>query len=343
MAPLEGAVLPQGSWILVTGVNGFVGSHVADQFLQHGYNVRGTVRDAKKNAWVARHFETQYGTGRFELVELQNLTDLEATKKALEGCAGFAATASDVTFSLDPNNVIPQAVQLIKTGLEAAAATPSVKRFVQTSSSATAWFGEHDTVFDITTDTWNTRQVEQAWATPPHKPDHGLAVYCASKTKQEQEAWKYVKERKPGFVFNAVLPDYVIGKILSVENQGYPSSLAYAKLIWDGDMAQATVLPPQYEVDSEDIGRLHVAAMLHPDAQGERIFGFAYPKNATLTVQYLRELYPERQFKDVPGKEAEYLANILPRSRAEELLKWVKGGGWTGYKESLRHTCDTLL
>lgn len=85
MAPLEGAVLPQGSLILVTGANGLVGSHVADQFLKHGYNVRGTVRDAKKSAWVARYFETQYGTERFELVELQDLTNTEAVKKVAEG------------------------------------------------------------------------------------------------------------------------------------------------------------------------------------------------------------------------------------------------------------------
>lgn len=229
------------------------------------------------------------------------------------------------------------------TALEVAEATPSIKRFVQTSSSATAWFGTNDTAFDITTDSWNTIQVEQAWAPPPHAPDYGLAVYCASKTKQEQEAWRYVKERKPGFVFNAVLPDYVIGKILSVENQGYPSSLAFVKYIWDGDIDKALVLPPQYEVDSEDVAMLHVAAMLHPDAKEERIFGYADRKNTTTTVQCLRELYPERQFKDVPGKEAEHLGNILPRARAEELLKWVKGSGWTDYKASLKRTCDTLL
>lgn len=259
------------------------------------------------------------------------------------GCAGFAATASDVSFSTDPSYIVPQAVKLITTALEAAEATPSVKRFVHTSSSVTAWFGKHDTPFDVTTNTWNTVQVEQAWAPPPHAPDQGFAVYCASKTKQEQAGWKYVTERKPGFVFNTVLPDYVIGKILSVENQGYPSSLAFAKYAWDGDIDQATLLPPQYEIDSEDIAMLHVAAMLHPDAQGERIFGYAYPKNITITIQFLRELYPDRQFKDAPEKEGEPLTNIIPRPRAEELLKWVKGSGWTGYKESLKRTCDTLL
>lgn len=259
------------------------------------------------------------------------------------GCAGLAATASDVSFSPDPNVVIPPSVELLKIALEAAAATPSIKRFVLTSSSAATWSGNSDTTFDLTSDSWNTAQVEAAWAPPPYEPSRAVPVYCASKTQQEQEGWKFVKERKPGFVFNAVLPDFVIGKILSVENQGYPSSLSIFKALWDGDIAHASMIPPQYEVDSEDIGRLHVAAMLHPDAQGERIFGFAFPKNITNTLEYLRELYPERQFVDAPENEGKYPGNVLPRPRAEELLKWVKGSGFTGYKESLKATCDTLI
>lgn len=259
------------------------------------------------------------------------------------GCAGFAATASDVSFGSDPNIVVLQAVELTKVALEAAAATPSVKRVVQTSSSAAAGYGEPNTVFDLTTDTWNTAYVEQAWAPPPYGADRAIAVYGASKTQQEQEAWEFVRKRKPDFVLNTVLPDYVFGKILSVENQGYPSSLSVLKAIWNGNNAPAISLPSQYEVDVEDVGKLHVAAMLHPEAQGERIFGYAYPRIVSATIQSLRELYPEQRFQDGPANEAEFRANVLGRPRAEELLKWVKTSGWTGPNESLRQTCDTLL
>lgn len=259
------------------------------------------------------------------------------------GCSGFAATASEVTFDPDANRVIPRAVELINTALEAATATPSVKRFVMTSSSAAAWFGSQDTAFDLTTDTWNTIQIEQAFRPPPHAPDHGFAVYCASKTKQEQAAWKFVEERKPGFVLNTVLPECVIGTILSPENQGYPSSVSFMKAAFEGNIEMAKVLPPQCHVDCEDIGMLHVAAMLHPEAQGERIFGYGFPKNYTSTIETLRELYPTRKFKDGPENEPVFTANVLPRPRAEELLKWVKGSGWTGFKESLKKTCDPLL
>lgn len=81
---------------------------------------------------------------------------------------------------------------------------------------------------------------------------------------------------------------------------------------------------------------------MHPDAKGERIFGFAYPKNLTNTIGYMRELYPEKQFPDPPENEGEMLGNVIARPRAEELLKWVKGSGWTGYKESLKYCCDPL-
>ena len=40
--------LKPGSSVLVTSVNGFIGSHVADQLLARGYHVRGTVRDVAK-------------------------------------------------------------------------------------------------------------------------------------------------------------------------------------------------------------------------------------------------------------------------------------------------------
>lgn len=85
MAPLEGAVLPKGSWIIVTGANGYVASHVIDQFLRLGYSVRGTVRDAKKSSWLTPYFSKKYPDAKFELVEVKDITDAAALAKAAEG------------------------------------------------------------------------------------------------------------------------------------------------------------------------------------------------------------------------------------------------------------------
>lgn len=82
---IQNAALPKESVVLITGVNGLVGSHVADQVLLHGYKVRGTVRNAKKNEWMVEFFGLRYGKGKFELIEVPDLTKEGAFIEAVKG------------------------------------------------------------------------------------------------------------------------------------------------------------------------------------------------------------------------------------------------------------------
>ncbi|OBT41211.1 hypothetical protein VF21_00910 [Pseudogymnoascus sp. 05NY08] len=66
MAPLDNAVIPKGSLVLVTGANGLMGSHVAKQFLEYGY---------KKD----------YGKDSFELVQVDDLAAKGAFDEAVKG------------------------------------------------------------------------------------------------------------------------------------------------------------------------------------------------------------------------------------------------------------------
>lgn len=79
--------LPQGSRILVTGSNGFIGSHVVDQLLNLGYLVRGTVRDSKP--WLNELFDGKYGKGIFETIILSDVTSAVECEKAVEGISGI--------------------------------------------------------------------------------------------------------------------------------------------------------------------------------------------------------------------------------------------------------------
>lgn len=85
MASLENLVVPKGSTILVTGANGYLGSNIADQFLEYGYNVRGTVRDTEKNAWLAKLFEKNHGPDRFELFKVADMVAEGAFDEAVKG------------------------------------------------------------------------------------------------------------------------------------------------------------------------------------------------------------------------------------------------------------------
>jgi nucleoside-diphosphate-sugar epimerase len=71
-------VVQPGATIFVTGINGLIGSHIADQLLRRGYNVRGAVRDVDKNKWLAEYFAEQYKQAKFGLVAVPDMT--------VEGC-----------------------------------------------------------------------------------------------------------------------------------------------------------------------------------------------------------------------------------------------------------------
>lgn len=85
MKSFNDAALPLGSLVLVTGVNGLIGSHVANQVLEYGYRVRGTVRNVKKNGWMVNFFEERFGKEMFEMVEVEEMAKEGAFDQAMKG------------------------------------------------------------------------------------------------------------------------------------------------------------------------------------------------------------------------------------------------------------------
>ena len=79
------SALPKGSLVLVTGANGFIASHVVDQLLQAGFNVRGTVREAAKADWLKEYVVEKYGKGRFEVAVVPDMSVKGAFDEAVKG------------------------------------------------------------------------------------------------------------------------------------------------------------------------------------------------------------------------------------------------------------------
>ncbi|OJJ69778.1 hypothetical protein ASPBRDRAFT_31688 [Aspergillus brasiliensis CBS 101740] len=149
--------IPKGSWVLVTGVNGYVASHTADQLLQHGYRVRGTVRNLSKNQWVEDLFREKYGVDRFELVQVEDMTVPDAFDQAVKGVSGVAHVATILGHRTD---LITSVIDTNRNLLVSAAREDTITRFVYTSSSEAATFSsflEHQAgkSTQISVDTWN--------------------------------------------------------------------------------------------------------------------------------------------------------------------------------------------
>lgn len=126
------------SKVLISGISGYLGSHVCHLFLQDGsFKVRGSVRD-KNNEKKLQPLKDAYGEkfNEIELVELDLLND-ESINKAAEGCDYIVHTASP--FPMIGNKLTPD--QIIKPAVEGtlsmmrAAHKNKVKRIVITSSA----------------------------------------------------------------------------------------------------------------------------------------------------------------------------------------------------------------
>jgi nucleoside-diphosphate-sugar epimerase len=81
MAP----AIPKDFIVLVTGVNGYIGSHIADQLMEAGYRVRGTTRHISKIQGLSALWEKKFGEGRFELAAMENMASEGAFDKAVKG------------------------------------------------------------------------------------------------------------------------------------------------------------------------------------------------------------------------------------------------------------------
>ncbi|KAF2172123.1 hypothetical protein M409DRAFT_62921 [Zasmidium cellare ATCC 36951] len=309
--------LPKGSTILVTGANGLIGSHCANQALQHGYKVRGTTRSLEKNKWLVETFEKKYGKDAFELVEVKDMQHAGAFDKAVEGCSAVIHVATVITFDPDPENVIPPTLAGTREILKSAAKTPSVKRVVYTSSSG-ALQTTTDKPITVTQDTWNDEAVRLVqdptlFATLPD-PVKSVTTYCASKTLAEKACFEFVEQEKPHFVLNTVAPNMNIGPTIHPTQPASSSAMNY--------------------IDVRDDGRLHLAAAIFDDVQGERIWGMAGDYNFNDIIDEFAKKDPK--WRDHERFEDKRDLTVYDRSRSIELLRRLGQDGFVSLADSIR-------
>ena len=208
--------IPVGSIVLVTGINGMIGIHVADELLKAGFRVRGTVRSQKK----ADDVINMLGRGP-SILDMRIVEDMAADGAYNEVASGVAAiihVASVTNYSEKVERVIPPTMKGVMNILRAASLNKSVRRVVITSSIVAASGPRPGAKVIINKHTWNDAAVESVRAKALGEDEVGLMfkiqVYAAAKVESQKAAWAYAEEHPNDFVLNYVHPAMNWGKVI---------------------------------------------------------------------------------------------------------------------------------
>ena len=242
--------------VLLTGVSGFLGGHVATALLSAGYQVRGSVRNLAKADKVRQTLaKAGADVGRLEFVALNLLQD-EGWEAAAAGCRFVAHTASPFVLQMptDRNELIRPAVEGTERALEASLKA-GVERIVLTSSMAAIAYGhDHNRIAPFTAADWTN--LEQ----------RDVTAYVESKTRAERRAWEMMKAAGRERDLAVVNPSGIFGPLLD-DDPGTSAQVVIRML--NGSMPAAPRLNFAI-IDVRDVAAAHVMALTSPDAGGRR-------------------------------------------------------------------------
>lgn len=170
--------------------------------------------------------------------------------------------------------------------------------------------------------------------------------------------------------FSQVLPSVCFGASIEPEKQGHASSsgwpaaifrnefhsiwpflkhiipigeinFCYSRIPWKPSKIQTGA----YFANVEDAALLHVAGLVSPEVEGERLFAFGRPFTWKEIMQILQAMFPGRKFSDMPMECEDRAGNleIEPAGRAEQLLKSMGKPGWSTLEDTLKANIEDLV
>lgn len=265
--------------VLVTGLSGFIASHVTRRLLDQGYAVRGTVRDKAKGARIVDALATDGAdVSKLELVEADLGADA-GWADAVKDCRYIQHIASPFPLEApsDREALVPEAragaQRVLEHGFSAGA-----DRIVMTSSMV-SMIGQPGRGADMVV-------TESDWSDPDWNP---LTAYPVSKTRAEKSAWAYAKAQKVENRLTTVCPGLVFGPD-PYENGG--ASLALIKAMFEGEFPRVPKIAYPI-VDVRDCAAIHVKAMTAANAGGRRLMSASNTLWFGEIAAMLRKAYPD--------------------------------------------------
>lgn len=325
--------------ILVTGVNGYIASHIAYLLLQRGYTVLGTSRSPstldklRANPAFAPFVDATNSSGQPQLqhIVVPDITVPNAFDEAVYGVHAIIHTASPVTFNLtNVDAFFHPAVNGLKSVLESAYRSNKTRggkiaSFVQLSSIAAVadkWrfppISEGGSENHVYTEAdWNETGESVARASEvAHRegtgPFLGPVAYGASKAVSEKAMWTYVNEctsadggQWTGPACTSINPGVVMGPPVTWPET--PDRLNETLLpvwnIYSGKCKTTGTLPPQIGgaawCDVRDVAALHVWVVENHESAGGNRYLMT---NGKAPPQAFADVMRESIFRDVPDK-----------------------------------------
>lgn len=334
------------STVLVTGGSGFIGSHSILQLLSAGHQVRTTVRSLKRESDVRAMLKAGSAEpgNRLSFVAA-DLENDAGWPEAVAGCEYVLHVASPFPSTVPKHEdelIVPAregALRLLRASRDA-----RVKRVVLTSSFAAIGYGQKPQTTPFN---------ETSWTDPN---GDGVLPYAKSKTLAERAAWDFIANEGGGLELSVVNPVGVFGPVLGPD---YSTSILLVQRLMDGAMPGC---PRLYFgiVDVRDVADLHIRAMAHPAAKGERFLAVAGDFMSILDMaKVLKERLgasakrvPSRQLPDwlvrVASMRDPAVKQILPelgksKNATNEKAKRVLGWAPRSNEESIVATAESLV
>ncbi|KAK3689168.1 hypothetical protein B0T22DRAFT_490681 [Podospora appendiculata] len=203
--------------VLLTGGNGFVGSHILRQLLDRGFSVCCTIRTQAKGEKILNDFATQQS--QIDVTIVPNIVEPEAYDAVFRDSSFDTVfhTASPFTYvsgaTAETNNLqfLEPAIKGTLNLLHAVKNhAPTVKRIIWTGSCASVvdydcLVSDPPRVYDE--NDWNPISWDEAVNGEQSK------AYRASKKFAELEAWAFMKNEKPHFDLVTLCPPATFGPL----------------------------------------------------------------------------------------------------------------------------------
>jgi len=246
---------PASKKVLVTGASGFIALHTILHLLEQGYNVRGTLRSAAREAKVCATLSEHVDTNRLDFA-YTDLTKDDGWGDAVQGCDLVLHLASPAPLRnpQDENELIVPARDGSLRVLRAAHAQ-KIRRVVLLSSMAAVLGGHRGENRNFDENDWSDLQ-------------NTANSYQKSKTVAERAAWDFVhsEENENGMELSSVNPTYVFGPAL---DDHYFASSEWVRTLMRRGVPGLSNTQLNF-VDVRDVADILVKAMITPAAAGKR-------------------------------------------------------------------------